>query len=160
MPPQPLLPPPPIQWKRHRAKWKLWGFIKSVWFKFYSRKRLLNKQSFLVQNTERETKNGETEWDKNGNCTKMGRRRPVMPWQIIGTQPSGSYGQTCTSFYVFSGPKRLSGWVGYWTPTCTSQKVEHTFVSTQITIKSERKRTSLLSQNYFMQYRRYYILDV
>ncbi len=33
------------------------------------------------------------------------------------SQPPGSYVQTCTSFYIFSGPNRLSGWVGYWTPT-------------------------------------------
>jgi hypothetical protein len=31
--------------------------------------------------------------------------------------PFGSYVETCTSFYVFSGPKQLSSWVGYWTPT-------------------------------------------
>jgi hypothetical protein len=32
-------------------------------------------------------------------------------------QPFGSYVETCTSFYIFSGPKKLSGWVCYWTPT-------------------------------------------
>jgi hypothetical protein len=31
--------------------------------------------------------------------------------------PFGSYVETCTSFYVFSGPKKLSSWVCYWTPT-------------------------------------------
>jgi hypothetical protein len=31
--------------------------------------------------------------------------------------PVGSYRETCTSFYVFLGPKKLSGWVGYWTLT-------------------------------------------
>jgi hypothetical protein len=30
--------------------------------------------------------------------------------------PLGSYVDTCTSFYVFSGPRWLVGWIGYWTP--------------------------------------------
>jgi hypothetical protein len=30
--------------------------------------------------------------------------------------PLGSYIETCTSFYVFSGPRWLVGWIGYWTP--------------------------------------------
>ena len=25
--------------------------------------------------------------------------------------------EACTSFYEFSGTKKLAGWVGYWTPT-------------------------------------------
>jgi hypothetical protein len=27
------------------------------------------------------------------------------------------YVEACTSFYEFSGTKKLAGWVGYWTPT-------------------------------------------
>ncbi len=33
------------------------------------------------------------------------------------SQPPESYIETCTSFYVFSGLRWLTGWVGYWTPT-------------------------------------------
>ncbi len=32
------------------------------------------------------------------------------------SQPPGSYVETCTSFYLFSGPRWLTSWVGYWTP--------------------------------------------
>jgi hypothetical protein len=44
--------------------------------------------------------------------------------------------------------------------TSTSQKFEHNFVSTHITINSGHKQTSLLSQYYSVQYRRYYIIVV
>jgi hypothetical protein len=40
------------------------GINKSIQFIFLSRKRLLSKQSFLVQNTERETRNGGRKQDK------------------------------------------------------------------------------------------------
>jgi hypothetical protein len=30
--------------------------------------------------------------------------------------PLGSYVETCTSFYIFSGLRWLVGWIGYWTP--------------------------------------------
>ncbi len=48
-------------------------------------------------------------------------------WFGIGTQyhkyefsqPPGSCVETYTSFYVFSEPKWLTIWVGYWTPTKT-----------------------------------------
>jgi hypothetical protein len=40
------------------------GINESIRFKFLSRKRLLSKQIFLVQNTERETQNGGTKQDK------------------------------------------------------------------------------------------------
>ncbi len=33
------------------------------------------------------------------------------------SQPPESYVETCTSFYVFSGLRWLTGWIGYWTPT-------------------------------------------
>ncbi len=33
------------------------------------------------------------------------------------SQPTESYVETCTSFYMFSGLRLLTGWVGYWTPT-------------------------------------------
>jgi hypothetical protein len=33
------------------------------------------------------------------------------------SQPTGSNVETCTSFYVFSGFRWLTCWVGYWTPT-------------------------------------------
>ncbi len=44
--------------------------------------------------------------------------------------------------------------------TCTSQKVKHNVVITQITINSKHEQTSLLSWDYSMQYRRYYIIVV
>jgi hypothetical protein len=40
------------------------GINKSIQFNFLSRKRLLSKRSFLVQNTERETQNGGRKQDK------------------------------------------------------------------------------------------------
>jgi hypothetical protein len=40
------------------------GINKSIRLKFLSRKRLLSKQSFLAQSTERETQNGGTKQDK------------------------------------------------------------------------------------------------
>ncbi len=79
------LPPPlpPIQWRRRRAlldhqqktcdhhrhrhhKMKIMrvGINKSIRFNFLLRKRLLSKQSFLAQNTERETQNGGRKQDK------------------------------------------------------------------------------------------------
>jgi hypothetical protein len=33
------------------------------------------------------------------------------------SQPPEYYVETCTSFYVFSGLRWLTRWVGYWTPT-------------------------------------------
>ncbi len=33
------------------------------------------------------------------------------------SQPPESYVETCTSLYVFSGLRWLTGWVCYWTPT-------------------------------------------
>ena len=38
-------------------------------------------------------------------------------WGYEFSLPFGSYVETCTSFYVFSGPKWPSSRVGYWTPT-------------------------------------------
>ncbi len=35
---------------------------------------------------------------------------------FCGSLPLGSYVETCSSFYVFSGPRWLVGWIGYWTP--------------------------------------------
>jgi len=32
-------------------------------------------------------------------------------------EPFDPYVEACTSFYEFSGTKKLAGWVGYWTPT-------------------------------------------
>jgi hypothetical protein len=43
------------------------GINESIRFKFLSRKRLLSKQNFLAQNTERGTQNGGRKQD-----TKMG----------------------------------------------------------------------------------------
>jgi hypothetical protein len=40
------------------------GINKSIRFNFLLRKRLLSKQSFLAQNTERETQNGGRKQDK------------------------------------------------------------------------------------------------
>ncbi len=42
--------------------------------------------------------------------------------RYIGTryefsQPPRSYVETCTSFYVFSGPRWLTNRIGYWSPT-------------------------------------------
>jgi hypothetical protein len=30
--------------------------------------------------------------------------------------PLGSYIEICTNVYVFSGPRWLAGWIGYWIP--------------------------------------------
>jgi hypothetical protein len=48
------------------------GINESIQFKFLSRKRLLSKQSFLAESTERETQNGGTKRDK-----KMARGRKM-----------------------------------------------------------------------------------
>jgi hypothetical protein len=39
---------------------------------------------------------------------------PILPYEF--SLPFGSYVKTCTSFYVFSGPKWPRSRVGYWTP--------------------------------------------
>jgi hypothetical protein len=50
-------------------------------------------------------------------------RRPVstMASSAFGPHefslPFGSYVETCTSFYQFSGPTWLAGWIGYCAPT-------------------------------------------
>ena len=44
-------------------------------------------------------------------------RRGIPEFSYEFSQPPEYYIETCTSFYVFPGPRWLTGWVGYWTPT-------------------------------------------
>ncbi len=68
-------------WRRHRAKWKLWGIIKAIWIQFLLRKILWEKRSFLKQSTERETNIGGR---KRCNKMAMGRKMEGDRQKCIG----------------------------------------------------------------------------
>ena len=78
--------------------------------------------------------------------------QPSFPKLFFSTEGAGPCAQ---AQLYWAG--RTVGWIA----DQTSQKAKHTnFVSTQITINCEHEWTSLLSQKYSMQYRKYNIIVV
>ncbi len=77
---------------------------KRLWFEFSLRKRLSGKQNFPAKKTERGTKNGGRQREKNGSRSKNGGWWPGMHWQILKTGWRNfffSCAVSCVSFWFW-----------------------------------------------------------